>query len=212
MMAETTVSPPDDSTAALAQAAKLFAKAAEDKANRGTILKEMEAVLSKVKLVDFPDLEDSTVVRTFLQLMDTRGMRPGEIRNRGTLAEVVKDWSWRSVQEEVRAGRMKLVKFIPNETLTLTWNGLPLQVVADQEVEVPEPFYNIWKDHRYAIKQAQQHEQYLMGRTDVPPDPNWVTVEGAGVRMWSTQGKQFGKVSGHLGVGPIYEGEEAAGG
>jgi hypothetical protein len=92
--------------------------------------------------------------------------------------------------------------------VVITFNGLPLQVIADQECTVPEPFYNIWKDSREAKKQARIHQRYMMGVSDVPPHPNWQTVESAEVRAWSTMGRPYGKPSGTLTVGRIYEGGE----
>ncbi|MCK9602386.1 MAG: hypothetical protein M0R06_25295 [Sphaerochaeta sp.] len=193
----------DDMADLLKQAAQQLSQAASDKEHRSARLKEVEATLSKIKLVDFPELADSPVVQAFIKAMGFDDLTPGEARNKGTLAEREREWTWKDMAQ------LPKVKFIPNETIVLTFNGLPLQVVADQECEVPEPFYNIWKDHRKAIMEARQHTQYLLGFSDQPPDPNWLTVEGAEVRAWSTQGRRLGKVSGHLGVGRISEAEEA---
>ena len=193
----------DEMAELLAQAAQTLGKAATDKRNRSVLLKEVEGTLSKIKLVDFPELAESPVVQAFIKAMGFDDLNPGEVRNRGTLAEIEREWTWKDMAQFPR------MKFIPNETITLTFNGLALQVIADRECEVPEPFYNIWKDHRKAIQEARQHEQYLLGFSDQPPDQNWLTVEGAEVRAWSTQGRRMGKVSGHLGVGRISEAEEA---
>ncbi len=199
-----TVEEQDDMAALLQQAAQELSRAASDKEGRTARLKEVEATLSKIKLADFPELADSPVVQAFVKAMGFDDLTPGEVRNRGTLAEREREWTWKDLE------RFPRVKFIPNETVPITFNGLTIQVVADQEIEVPEPFYNIWQDYRKAKREARQHEQYLLGFTDQPPDPNWLTVEGAEVRAWSTQARRYGKVGGHLGIGPIYEGEEEA--
>jgi hypothetical protein len=204
-VAETTVSEEtDDMAALLQQAGQALMQAAGDKENRSARLKEVEGTLSKIKLADFPELADSPIVQAFIKAMGFDDLKPGEARNRGTLAEREREWTWKDLDQFPR------VKFIPNETIVLTFNGLALQVIADQECEVPEPFHNIWKDHREAMRQARQHQQYLLGFTDQPPHPNWMTTEGAEVRAWSTQGRRFGKVSGYLGAGRISEAEEPA--
>jgi len=194
----------DDMATLLQQAAQQLSQAASDKEHRSARLKEVEATLSKIKLVDFPELADSPVVQAFIKAMGFDDLTPGEARNKGTLAEREREWTWKDLEKYPR------IKFIPNETVVLGFNGLLLQVIADVECEIPEPFYNSWKSHREAIRQGRQHEQYLLGFSDQPPHPNWLTVEGAEVRAWSTQGRRLGKVSGSLGVGKISESEEAS--
>jgi hypothetical protein len=112
------------------------------------------------------------------------------------------------VQEQVRSGAFRLIKFTPNENLPLGWNGLTIQVRAEQETELPEPFYNVYKERKYALQQAVKNEAYLMGYSDEAPDPSWQTPEGAVVRALSVGGRRYGKPGGSIGVGPIFTGEE----
>ena len=191
----------DDTTELLKHAAEVLNKAASTREERAGLLKEVEASLSKLRIIDFPDLAESPIVQSFLKTMGIDDLRPGQIANKGTLAERARDWTWGDVTE------MAKVKFTPNENIPITFNGLTLYLREDQEVEVPRPFYDIYREHRRALEQARINEAYLLGVSDIPPHPNWQTEEGARVRALSTQGRPFGRQGGHLGVGPILEGE-----
>lgn len=187
----------DENTLALQQAATLLAKAASDQANRSTILKEVESTLSRIKLIDFPDLAESPIIQGFIKAMGMGDLKPGETRARGTLAERTRDWEWIDLRQ------FRPVSFIPAETTPLTFNGLTIDVTANEEITVPSCFYDIYRDRQRALRNANLHEHWLMGRSNTPPDSNWLTPEGAIVRAHSKQGQHLGLVSGFLGVGPI---------
>ena len=203
--------PPDDVALKMRQLGSELVAVANDQIARAAKLKEVEHFLGNLKVKDFPELAESSVIQQFVQMFDTKGMRPGETRNAGTLAAIEHEWSWSDIQDGVRSGKLPLVRFTPNETIKVTFNGLQLQLIADQECEVPRCFFDIYMEHRKALRQAVVNENYLMGISDVPPDPNWMTPESAIVRAWSTQGRRYGRVSGHLGTGPIVMGEETGG-
>ncbi len=193
----------DEQAEDLARAAALLGKAASDRKHRKEILKEAEDALSNLKLVDFPDLAESPVVQAFLKTMGTGDLQPGEVRNKGTLAEREHEWSLTDINRMVKAGTMPLKKFIPDESIPLTFNGVQIRIVAGEETEVPECFYNIWREHREALKQARVNERYMLGISDQMPHPNWQTPEGATVRAWSTQGEGRYKNYGTLNTGRI---------
>jgi len=178
---------------------------ARDKQARQTTLKKIEELLGSLKIKDYQELAESPVVQNLVKVLGYGDVAPGQAIMRGTLAERIRDWTWEDVAKQ------RKVRFIPAESLPLIYNGLRIDVVQDIECEVPEGFYNIYLERRKAIREAQQHERYLLGHTDQPPDPNWLTEESAKVRLWSTQGRPYGRPAGTLGVGPIYEGEEVAG-
>ena len=200
----------DESTALLEQAAQLLGKAASDRKNRDQALKEVEGVLSKLKMVDFPELAESPIVAAFVKAMGMGDLKPGEVKNKGTLAEREREWNYKDLQDP---GQFKQVTFTPAETVPITWNGLSFQLVADEEITVPEPIWNVYREHREALKQAGINERYLMGQSDIAPHPNWQTAEAALVRAWSTRQGPNGQKSGRLGVGAIYgsgtEGEKS---
>ena len=195
----------DDTSGLLKQAAEALSRAASTKDQRQELLKEVEAILSKLRIVDFPDLAESPVVQAFLKTMGLDDLRPGGVVAKGTLAERSRDWAWRDVND------MPRITFTPAESIPITFNGLTLYLVEDQECEVPRPFYDIYMEHRRALKQAQLNEAYLLGISDIPPHLNWQTEEGARIRAFSIQGRAFGKQGGHLGTGPIIDVEAESG-
>lgn len=192
----------DDTTELLKQAAEALGKAARSKGDRKEILQEVEASLSKLRIIDFPELGESPVIQAFLKTMGIDDLRPGEVTKKGTLAERSRDWSWKDVME------MERERFVPAESIPITYNGLTLYLVADEQVEVPKPFYDIYMEHRRAIKQAQINEAYMLGISDVPPHPDFQSEEGARVRAFSIQARAHGKQGGHLSTGPILNVEE----
>lgn len=203
-----------DIGAQLAQLGAEYQRVKNDQEAKAKKLKEIEDVLGNVSIKDFPELAESPVVQNIVKMLGIGSLRPGQVAGLGTLAEREREWTWADLNVKDENGNrvFPLKRFTPTETIPITWNGLQLQLMADQECEVPEPFYNIYREHREALLQARNHEAYLLGRSNQPPHPNWQTVEGAEVRVWSTQGEQFGKKSGSIGVGPIPEDEGGEGG
>ena len=189
----------DDIGETLKQAAELFAKAATDVENRDKVLKEVEKTLSKIKLTDAPTLAESPIVQAFIKAMGLGDLNPGQVKAAGTLAERGRDWDWGDVQTMPRK------TFTPMENLPLTWNGLTVHVLAGEEYSLPEPFYNLYREHMYAVRQAQIHERWLMGVSDQPPDPNWISDESARVRANTLVGRRGGHPGGILDTGVIRE-------
>lgn len=160
---------------------------------------EIEEFFGKLSLRDFADLAESEVVQNFVKLFEnTAGMAPGETRKRGTLAEVRKEWSIRDLAQFPLSPR-----FVPNETIPITWNGITVYLQEDVECQVPIPFYDIYREHRRALRQAALHEQYLMDMSDTPPDSNWLTPESAKVRAMSQLGRPYKKPGGSISVGAL---------
>ncbi len=193
----------DNATKLLKKAAESLTRAANDRENRATILKEVEAILGKLRIVDFPELADSPVVQAFLKTMGINDLRPGEVKARGTLAEREREWSWGDIQAKVLSKEFKLHKFTPNESLPLTFQGITLYIRANEECEIPDCFYDIYKDHMKAVKNAAIHERYMLGQSDELPDKSFGDyAESARVRAFSMQG-QRGQSSGTLTTGRI---------
>lgn len=204
---------PDDVAAELSRLGAELQAVAGNKLAREAKLKEVERVLSKLRIEDFEELSESPTIQKFVAMLaKTDDMRPGEVKNKGTLAEVQRDWTWRDIQDMVRSGQMPLVRLTPGETITLTFQGLALRVNANEECEIPRCFYDIYRDHVKAINQAAINERWLMGVSDVPPDPNWMTPMSAIVRAHSMQGQERGLKSGFLTTGVIREDNTPAGG
>ena len=188
---------PDEATAALEQAATLMAKAAKDRKNRDVLLKEAEAALAKVPIGLMPDLAESPVVKTLLSALGIKDLQPGQVANKGTVVEREREWTWADVN-----ATFALKTFTPDESLPLTFQGLTLHIFSGEECTIPECFYEIWRQHKYAMKQAAIHERYLLGQSDKPPDPNYFTDETARVRAFSMLGPR-GQSAGTLTTGRV---------
>ena len=180
--AETAEVPDKDAVAEQLKAlAGELAAVADNPEVRGTTLSKLEGFLSNLRIADFPELADSPVVQSFLSMMGGE-MQPGETKHRGTLAERTRDWTWRDL------GEMEQMTFTPRETIAITWNGLTVQLGDDVECRIPRPFYDIYMEHRKAMKQADIHSDYMQGFSSQLPHPNWFTDDTAHVRANSTMG------------------------
>jgi hypothetical protein len=206
-MAKTPTAPPKDELAAqLAQLGGELQAVANDELARTEKLREVEAVLGSIQVKDLPDLAESPIVQGLMQALGVADLRPGETRNKGTLAERTRNWSWGDIQAGVRSGEIALRRFVPAETIELIFNGLALRVIADQECEVPEMFYDIYRDRRRALGEAAKNEAWMLGKSTQAPHPDWQTPEGASVRAWSMQAEAVaGRPGGVLTTGPIRE-------
>lgn len=188
----------------LAKAAELMQKAATDMANRENILKDVEGILSKVPLEALPGMEESPIIQAFVKAVGTGDLQPGQVKNRNTAAERSRDWSLRDLDQ------LEKVRFIPNENIPVTFNGITAYLQADVEVELPYPFYDIYRDHKKAMRQADIADAYRMGTGDQLPDPMWQADEAALVRAWSIQGRPYGRPGGTRTTGLIITGDSDA--
>ncbi len=193
----------------LTQAAQQLAAAAKARGDRSKLLKEVEATLSQIRITDVPELADSPVVQAFLKAIGVADLTPGEVRNKGTLGEREREWSW-----ETAWTVGKPTTFVAIEDMSITWNGVgPIDIRAGDEVTLPSPFYDIYRERLKAKKQADLNINWLTARSDVPPDRNWITDASAHVRALSATRGPSGQVAGRYapGAGRINEGEETGG-
>lgn len=161
--------------------AKLVA-VADDKVEREGVTAQLRRLLGSLKVADFPSLAEDPTIQGFAQMVaDAAGQRPGEVRNRGTLLETAKEWTQRDMEQFPK------VTFEPRETVVVGFNGLLYQLVDGVQATVPEPVYTIYQNHRQAVKDAQAHEDYLLGYTDKAPR-HLLTDESVRVRAFSQLG------------------------
>lgn len=178
-------------------------QAADDALARGAKLREVERFLGNLKVKDFPELAESPVVQSFIKLMGGGDLRPGQTKNPGTLAQIEREWTIRDVEEQ-----FEKVMVMPFENIPITWNGLTIQLQARTPAMVPKPFYDIYMDHLKAQNMAKQHEDYLSGMSDRPPDANWLSDSSARVRAWSLMSRPY-KQGQQWGIGVIDMSDQA---
>jgi len=190
----------DEARARLREIALQFADSVGDEEASAAKVKEALEFLSRLTIKEFQEWADHPFIEMLRSQISLAGLAPGEVRNRGTLAEVVRDWTYADLT------KLETIRFTPTETIVVTFNGLPLQFVEDVECEAPKPYYDILQARKFARQQARLNEAYMLGKSPIAPHPNWQTPEGAEVRAWSMQGAAYGRPGGYLGVGPINEG------
>ena len=156
---------------------------ADDQIARKSKLLDLERFLGRLTVKDFPDLAESPIIQSFVRLFaNTDGLKPGQVRNRGTLAEFGREWTWDDACRE-----FPLKTFIPIVSVPITWNGVgPVYLQQEMEITVPQPFWNIYREQLFARKQADLHINYIMGKSNVAPHPNWLTDNSAKLRAQAT--------------------------
>lgn len=181
----------EDKASLLARLGAELAAVATDDAKATAKLNEIEAVLKGIKIEDYPSLAESPAVQAFVRMIGGDGLRPGETKNPGTVAELTREWTIRDFAS------FPVKTFTPNETIPLTVNGVTCYVFADQECSVPEPFYSVYQEHRRWMREGEKHKQYLLNKAAPPPDPNLLSDASARVRAYTQLGE------GRYGVGLV---------
>lgn len=161
--------PPDDDGGAsiLQQMADIFSQAAGKQTEQSQVLRDVEAMLGKLRQEDYPVLARNPQIQAFIELLGEHAAElhpeaaPGTIVGAGSLAANKVPWEWRHLQN------MELVTFTPNETINLIYNGLGLTVNADVEVTLPSCFYDVWIEHRSAIVTAREHADLMFRKKNV---------------------------------------------
>lgn len=157
----------DGGAAILQQMANIFQDAAGKKTAQIGVLREVEGLLGKLTPEDYPSLAKSPQIQAFIELLGTHAAElhpdalPGSIQNPGSLAVNKRPWEWRHMKD------FEMKTFTPNETILIVWQGLPLQLVADEEMTVPKPFYDTYMERKSATLTAREHADILYRRKDV---------------------------------------------
>lgn len=60
-------------------------------------------------------------------------------------------WTYKKMCE-----RFPIVSFVPEEHIPLTWNGVRVQAIANIEMHVPKPFYDMYIKHRRGVNLAKE--------------------------------------------------------
>lgn len=69
------------------------------------------------------------------------------------------NWSINAIRERCAVGLIPAVKFIPEETVPIGWNGITIYVTKGIEIEVPQMFYDVYRDSRQGTMQAYRNAQ-----------------------------------------------------
>lgn len=194
----------EDSVAAqLKRLALALAGAADDQIESNKALGEIEDLLGTLRPKDFPALAASPQVQAFVEMLGATvadrnpSLPPGTIINQGTLAAQKIPWTHQHVLAMVRSGEMPMVRFTPTATVELGWNNLVVVARADEEVELPKCFYDVYMESRRLIKAGRQHADVLFKRANsVDPDVADVLGQGTARVRAMHQGDKSGYMPG----------------
>lgn len=181
---------PDDIAGELARLGAALAAVGGKKQAQGKVLRELETLLTKLSPKDYPDLADNPAIQRFLDLIGQQravGTKdpPGTLYNQGSLAQMKKPWTWADLSSD----KVPWVRFVPTETIAVTYQGLKVQLIADVEFYGPDIFHKIYLEHRQSLRTAHQHAGFLFHQG---PAPNDLTVLNDGsrhVRAMATAGR-----------------------
>jgi hypothetical protein len=141
-------------------------------AEQGALLARLDALIG---LLQDKELQGARPLRP--------GDPPGTVYGRG-LNKQKKPWSWSDLKNP--DGTWQNPKTItPLETITVAWNGLRWQFIANQEVTVPDVIYGVYMESKRLKLFGEQHAKFLFGNGPAThPDmvtPNSMGVRGSGV-------------------------------
>ncbi len=72
-------------------------------------------------------------------------------------------WTWERVRALMASGEIKEVRFVPDESCRIGWNGLYVWVAKDEQNVVPEPHYNVFMESRAGTRQAFANARGTLG-------------------------------------------------
>lgn len=71
-------------------------------------------------------------------------------------------WTWDRVRQLLDSGEIDAVRFIPDETLRIGWNGLYVYVCKDTENVVPQMHYDVYMDSRKGTREAYENSRMTL--------------------------------------------------
>jgi len=89
---------------------------------------------------------------------------PGQIEDAGELVARKVHWTMHDAERLYPP-----VAFTPEETIPVTFNGLTIQLRADQPITVPSCFKGIYDEHRRLVRQSARPFMTPGGIVDVAP-------------------------------------------
>lgn len=205
----------DEVLASLGKALEGLAKAKRGRKQR---MAEVVKVLEQLDPRDYPELADHPAITKILDTLSEQAAQnadvpPGTIIGTGMAAHK-KPWT----MADVGPGKVEWLRFTPLETLPVTYNGLRFQLFADEEFYGPKFVYDIYAEHKRALKVAHEHAGLMFKTTDRVSDPTVINEATMRIRAMTEHipGQPGGFLPG-AGIGPIFvqgegEGEGGEGG
>lgn len=203
---EPTESLPEDDDV-LAGLGALIAEARRDKADKSRQDAVVDA-LSRLTVKDFPQIAEHPVIAKFLEGYHqaqavTYGRRPGEVINKGTLAENAIPWTLRDLKspppgwngtDALPPGHTQWVfNVVPESSREVIVNGIKVRFYRRVPYSGPKVFYDVYLQAMDQEEAASQHAAFMMKAegAGVPQDPTILNEGTLAVRTSFTKGTYY---------------------
>ena len=207
IVTEVVSAPPDERDAAILD---LMAKLQEVQRDRGNVVRVNAVVdaLGKLSIRDYPELVDHPAIMRFIEdfgkvQTDGRPKRPGEVINKGTIAENVVPWSYADLKgpplgwdgrSPLPPGHTQWVIDQPIESnKVVIVNGMQWRFFRRVPYTGPKVFYDQYLEALNGEEAAAQHAAFMMKAegAGVPQDPTIVGQGTLSVRGSFQKGSYF---------------------
>ena len=172
-----------------ALASKLY-RVAEDKAERGKTLDELETFLARLPSKDFPELAQSEIVQNFVEMMMARSSEtrpddpPGTVYNRGAINQYKKAWT----EEDLRRSDIAVMEFEVNEPETVVWCGIRRDYQPGTVYYDYRCFVDLIREKARNLRLAEEHVAYMFKRRNSLTDITIANMSTARIRGTADQG------------------------
>jgi hypothetical protein len=216
--------PESDGDDAISQLMATLAAVQSKKLKQTDALKQLGGILDQLDPAKNADLLDDPTIAAFVERVTTQrvaqaeklGLPPGTQVGTGLGQDGV-PWHYTDLPKYCRrrlAGHeqdavtteenseLDLVTFIPNQTTSVTWNGLTCHFHADEPLTTYKPFYDVWMESKRLGRIGDQHKAYMFGSSDQIPAElaqGDQAVATARVRAYMAMGSEPGR--GRITVG-----------
>lgn len=191
----------------LAGLGALIAEARKDRADTSRQQAVVDA-LAGLQVKDFPQIAEHPAIAKFLEgyhaaQSATHGRRPGEVINKGTIAENAIPWTLRDLKsppqdwngvDPLPPGHTQWVfNVVPESSKEVIVNGLKVRFYRRVPYSGPKVFYDQYLESMNAEEYAAQHAAFMMKAegAGVPQDPTILNEGTMHVRTSFTKGTYY---------------------
>lgn len=182
-----------EALAEIAELSKTLGEAAEDRAKTDKTLKSILDTIGTLDKDDAKALFKNEQVQRLIELAseeiaESSDSLPGTIGS-GPFGQK-KPWNESDLNKLIEQGKMALVRgYTPWTSIPVFWNGLRRNFVAQEEIDVPQCFVDVYKQHLAAEKQAEQHAAWLFRKRNTLGDASMANENGFRARGMAGEGQ-----------------------
>lgn len=167
------LSPESDVLTQFADFARIIGDVTAKKTRRDAALAGLGDMLDKLTAADYPELINHPVVQRLMETVSDARVESAGVPPGTEVAGLKKPWTWADIAEGKRPEpELQWVVWEPRQNMSITWNGIQLNVRDGIEIRTPRCFKDIHDESRRGMRAAEEHRAYLMKqRSDAPTDP-----------------------------------------